>query len=61
MKKKVKFSDLKSGQKFRHKRKLYLRDDLKCPVQLSNGHIPSSSELPENDLVTPIKIKITVK
>ena len=59
--KKVKFNDLKSGQKFRYKRKIYLRDDLQCPVQISNGHIPTANELSGGVLVTPIKIKVMVQ
>lgn len=56
--KKKKLSDLKPGQKFRYKRKLYLYDSLCCPVHTSTGSIGGP---PSNAMVTPVKISIRVK
>jgi hypothetical protein len=56
--KKVKFGNLKQGQKFRFKRKLCIKDSMYCTVRLSNGTIESVSN---NDLVTPVKVKITIQ
>jgi len=61
MAKKQKFSDLKPGQKFRYKRKLYIKDELYCAVCLQDGSIPHGSERLYSDaVVTPVKVKITV-
>jgi len=64
-KKKVRFRDLKTGQKFKHKRKLFLKDNADFPVQIYNGKVYFSQEqqeigLSSNILVTPVKVKITI-
>lgn len=60
MKKRVTFESLKPGQKFRYKRKLYIKDQLRCGVCLSDGTIPSTKNFPDNTLVTPVKVRITL-
>ncbi len=60
MKKKVKFSRIKPGQKFRYERKLCVLDDLYCGVVLSTGVIIGDDYLPQDSLVTPVKIQIRV-
>lgn len=60
MKKRVTYERLKVGQKFRYNRKLYVKDKMHCGVCLSNGHIPSDKELPDDALVTPVKVQIRV-
>ena len=60
MKKKVEFEDLKSGQKFRYKRKLFIKDsDGDCAVQLSSGLVVDFKYDYTNPLVTPVKVKIS--
>ena len=59
--KKKQIKNLKSGQKFRYKRKLYLLDDLYCIVHISTGRIIGDSTIPQNTLVTPVKVSIRVK
>lgn len=56
--KKKRLGNLKPGQKFRYKRKLYLYDSLYCPVHISTGNIGGPSN---NVMVTPIKLSIRVK
>jgi len=61
MNKKVKFGDLKLGTKFRYKRGLYLKDDMGGVVRISDGAVdPNYSEIQDDTLVTPVKVKITV-
>lgn len=50
--------DLKPGQVFRYKRKLYLLDNLYCPIHISTGKV---ADLSQNLLVTPVKLSIRVK
>ena len=57
-KQKVCFGDLKPGQKFRYKRKLYVLDSYFCNTRLSNGD--SHEFIDSHELVTPVKVKITV-
>lgn len=61
--KKVEFGKLKPGQKFRYQRKLYVKDNEEMAVRLSNGKVfdfyITSREY--NTLVTPVKVRITVK
>lgn len=58
--KKVEYEDLDSGQKFMYNRRLYIKSDT-SPVQLSNGFEPRYDDLPDDALVTPVKVQITVK
>lgn len=59
--KQKKLEDLKAGQKFRFKRRLYIVNKDSCPVCLSDGDVPSWIILSDNALVTPVKVRITVK
>lgn len=60
-KKRVEFGNLKVGQKFRYKRRLYLKDDLECAVCISNGVITQKHDEPNyKTLVTPVKVNIIV-
>jgi len=62
MVKKKRFMDLKPGQKFRYQRKVYVVDDLRCAVNIYTGEIRySDSTLPNNTLVTPVKVYFRVK
>jgi len=64
MKKKVKFGDLKAGAKFRYRRCLYLKDDLKYAVRISDGIVDPKLEcgmIMDDTLVTPVKIKVEAK
>jgi len=63
--KKIKFQELKAGQKFKYQRKLFLKDSLFFPICISDGKVFLSMDmerikLDANTLVTPVKIKITV-
>ncbi|HUW45791.1 MAG TPA: hypothetical protein VMW50_08345 [Dehalococcoidia bacterium] len=56
--KKVKFEELKTGQYFRHKRKLYIKDSGgESAVHLATGEI----DLFEESQVTPVKVYFRVR
>jgi len=59
--KKKEFGRLKPGDKFRWKRKLCVKDNKYCGVELTTGRVIYDNELKTTDLVMPVRLIIRVK